>query len=68
MTSRLGAIADKCKMLDALLDEWLAYRAKYPEEFDDSDEEDITNPLDAPPEMYNDGEHGGPPEKIHDEE
>jgi hypothetical protein len=68
MASRLGTIADKCKMLDELMDEWLAYRKKYPEAFDESDEDcEIENPLQAP-KSFGDGEHGGPPLKIHGEE
>jgi hypothetical protein len=50
----------KMQKMDALLDSFLELREKYP----DDDEEDITDPLDAPPQMPL---SDSPPEKIHGE-
>jgi hypothetical protein len=58
---------EKRALLDAAMDVFLEARRLYPDD-DDEDECDPLNPLDAPPGLLTDGEHGGPPEKIHNED
>jgi hypothetical protein len=56
----------KVAKLNAALDDYMRARQE-PDFYDDEDEdEDIINPLEAPP-PYGDRERGGPPEKIHGE-
>jgi hypothetical protein len=59
----------KVAKLNAALDDYMRARQEpdfYDDEDEDEDEEDILNPL-AAPQKFGDGEHGGPPEKIHGE-
>jgi hypothetical protein len=56
----------KLAKLNRMMDAFLESRRLHPE-LDEDEDQDICDPLSAPPELFTDGEHGGIPEKIHGE-